>query len=56
MNIKELEREIALTRNRINQTNSWKLKNDLGRYLKRLVKERNDYYMFMNGVNKCDCE
>lgn len=48
MNIKELEREIALTRQRINKTPSWKLKTDLGKYLKKLIKERNDYYMFRN--------
>lgn len=48
MNIKELEREIALTRERIKKTPSWKLKNDLGKYLKKLVKERDDYYIFRN--------
>jgi len=51
MNIKELEREIALTKERINKTNSWKHKNDLGKYLKKLIKERNDYYMFMGVSN-----
>lgn len=50
MNIKELEREIALTRERIKKTPSWKLKNDLGKYLKKLIKERNDYYQFSKEV------
>lgn len=46
MNIEELERTISLTRARIKKTNSYKLKNDLGKYLKKLIKERNDYYRF----------
>jgi hypothetical protein len=46
MNIEELEKTISLTRDRIKKTNSYKLKNDLGKYLKKLIKERNDYYRF----------
>ena len=46
MNIYELEQEITKVRFRINNSKSIKVKNDLGKYLKRLVKERNDYYRF----------
>lgn len=46
MNIQELEREIVLVRERINKTKSWKMRNDLVKYLKRLTRERNDYYRF----------
>lgn len=46
MKIEELEKTISLTRDRIKKTNSIKLKNDLGKYLKKLIKERNDYYRF----------
>ena len=52
MTIKELEREISLVRDRIKKTSSWKLKTDLGKYLKKLVKERKDYYMFMKGEQR----
>ena len=46
MNIQELERTIALTKENIKKTKSYKLKNDLTKYLHRLTKERNDYYRF----------
>ena len=46
MNIEQLELEIKSVRTRIYKTKSEKVKNDLGKYLKRLVKERNDYYRF----------
>jgi TATA-binding protein-associated factor Taf7 len=51
MNIEELERTISLTRARIRKCSSPKLKNDLGKYLRKLIKERNDYYMFQNKRN-----
>jgi hypothetical protein len=50
MNIDELEQEIQLVRNRIYNSKSIKLKNDLGKYLKRLIKEKKDYYKFINGT------
>ena len=40
MNIEELEKTISLTKDRIKKTNSTKMKNDLGKYLKKLQKER----------------
>lgn len=46
MNIEELEQEIKRVRILINNTNSYKLKNDLSKYLKKLNKERKDYYTF----------
>ena len=49
MNIEELEQEIARVKIAINKTSSYKLKNDLGKYLKRLSKEKKDYYRFQNG-------
>jgi hypothetical protein len=46
MNIYQLEEEIKVVRFRISNAKSIKVKNDLGKYLKRLIKERNDYYRF----------
>lgn len=51
MNIEELERTISLTRTRIKNSKSPKLKNDLGKYLKKLIKEKNDYYRFRGCEN-----
>jgi hypothetical protein len=50
MNIQELEKEIDRVRNAIKKTSSIKLKNDFGKYLKKLTKERNDYYRFKGVV------
>ena len=50
MNIEQLEKEIILVKYRINNSISYKVKNDLGKYLKRLTKERNDYYKFRSGI------
>lgn len=51
MNIEELERTISLTRLRIRNCKSSKLKNDLGKYLKKLIKDKNDYYKFRRREN-----
>lgn len=52
MNIEQLELEIKSVRTRIYKAKSEKVKNDLGKYLKRLIKERKDYYKFMGGYRK----
>lgn len=52
MNIEELERTIALTKATIKKTSSYKLKNDLTKYLHRLTKEKNDYYKFRKEKNQ----
>ena len=46
MKIQELENEICRVRDAINRSFSTKLKNDYGKYLKKLIKEKNDYYRF----------
>ena len=50
MDIKELERTIALTKENIKKTKSYKLRNDLTKYLYKLNKEKNDYYKFRKGA------
>lgn len=46
MNIEQLEKEINRVRTIIKNSSSPRLKNDMGKYLKKLTKERNDYYRF----------
>lgn len=46
MNIEQLEKEINRVRTIIQNSSSPMLRNDMGKYLKRLTKERNDYYRF----------
>lgn len=52
MNIEELEKTISLTKDRIKKTNSTKIKNDLGKYLKKLQKERQNITNYSSVTQK----